>query len=201
MKSFTVVFGTLALFAVTLCIMPAIAQEQKEMTPEEAAMMEAWTKAATPNENHQRLAEFQGTWSVTSRWWSAPGAPPQESTGTSTYEMVMDGRYLKETVKSQWMDTPFEGIGLTGYDNLKNAYVSSWIDNMGTGIMMSEGKWDAATKTYTWTGEYMDAMTGKPKKIRMTTRIESPTKHVGAFYDVGPDGKEYRSMELVYTKQ
>jgi hypothetical protein len=183
-----------------LAAIPAAAQEQ-EMSPEEAAMMEAWTKAGTPNENHQRLAEQAGTWSVTSRWWSKPGEQPMESSGTATCEMILGGRYMKEKVKSEWMGRPFEGEGCTGYDNLKKAYVSSWIDNMGTGIMMSEGKWDPATKTLTWHGEYVDAVTGKSKTMRMVEKVESPDKHTVEFFDVGPDGKEFKSMEIVYTRK
>jgi hypothetical protein len=124
-----------------------------------------------------------------------------ESSGTATYEMVLGGRYLKEKVKSEWMGQPFEGEGCTGYDNLKKAYVSTWIDNMGTGIMISEGEWNPATKTYTWQGEYVDAMTGKPKKMRMVEKVESADKHITDFFDMGPDGKEYKSMELVYTRK
>lgn len=190
-----------ASFLLVLAVMPAAAQEQKEMSPEEAAMMEAWTKAATLDENHKPLAECVGTWNVTWLWWSKPGEQPMESSGTATYEMVLGGRYLKEKVKSEWMGQPFEGEGCTGYDNLKKAYVSTWIDNMGTGIMISEGEWNPATKTYTWQGEYVDAMTGKPKKMRMVEKVESADKHITDFFDMGPDGKEYKSMELVYTRK
>jgi hypothetical protein len=193
--------GVVAAFVLLAAVMPSFSQEQQEMSAEDAAKMEAWTKAATPNENHQRLAERVGTWSFTSRWWSKPGEQPMESKGTSTFEMILGGRYLREKVKSEWMGQPFEGEGCTGYDNLKQAYVSTWVDNMGTGVMTSEGKWDAAAKTYTWQGEYMDAVTGQPKKIRMVEKIESPDKHTVEFFDKGPDGKEFKSMELVYTRQ
>ncbi len=33
------------------------------------------------------------------------------------------------------MGMPFEGMGIDGYDNLAKQYVSTWVDNMGTGIM------------------------------------------------------------------
>jgi hypothetical protein len=47
---------------------PAFAQEKKDAAPpqmsaEQKAMMEAWQKAATPNEKHKQLiSEFEGTW-------------------------------------------------------------------------------------------------------------------------------------------
>jgi len=51
------------------------------------------------------------------------------------------------------MGMPFEGIGINGYDNLKKKFVSTWIDNMGTMIVMSTGTFDPATKTFTYMGE------------------------------------------------
>jgi hypothetical protein len=34
---------------------------------------------------------------------------------------------------------PFEGISTLGYDNAKKTFFSTWIDNMGTGMMVMEG--------------------------------------------------------------
>ena len=36
---------------------------------------------------------------------------------------------------------------------MKKKFVGSWVDNMGTGIMFSEGTYDPATKTFTYTSE------------------------------------------------
>jgi hypothetical protein len=35
------------------------------------------------------------------------------------------------------MGMPFEGLGYTGYDNVKKQYFGTWIDSMSTGIMTS----------------------------------------------------------------
>jgi hypothetical protein len=201
MRKWNVIPVFMAIFALTLLTPPTIAQEKQEMTPEQMVMMEAWAKASTPNENHQRLAQFEGSWNFTSRWWSSPGAPTQESSGTATYEMTMDGRYLKETVKSQMRDEQFEGLGYTGYDNMKKSYVWIWMDNMSTGFLVSEGSWDEKNKTFTSTGEYIDVITGKLKTMRAVSKVVSHDKHVGEFFDTDADGKEYKSMELIYTRQ
>jgi len=193
--------GVVILLSMILSISPTAAQQEQEMSPEQKAMMEAWAKASTPNENHQRLTQFAGNWNFTSRWWTAPGAEPQESQGTSTCELILGGRYLRETVSSQMMEDVFEGIGFMGYDNLKKTYVSTWVDNMGTGIMVSEGSWDAGANTLTWVGEYVDAMSGKTQKMRMVTRMIGPDQHVTDFFQPGKDGKEYRSMEISYKRK
>ncbi len=201
MKNFITVLIVAAILGASSLAAPVAAQEKPEMTPEQAAEMEAWQKVAVPNEHHQMLAEFAGSWNFSSRWWSAPGEKPLESTGSAEYEMVMGGRYLKETVKSEWLEEQFEGVGYSGYDNVKKAYVSVWFDNMSTGILSSDGTWNAENKTLTWKGEYLDALTGKPKTMRTVTKIISSDKHVDEFFDTQPDGKEYKSMEIVYTRK
>jgi hypothetical protein len=50
-------------------------------------------------------------------------------------------------------EVTFKGMGMDGYDNVKQKFVSSWGDNMGTGIILLEGDYDPATKTFTYTTE------------------------------------------------
>lgn len=185
-------------------LLPALAgaqQEQPTMSPEAAAAQEAWMKAATPGPHHKVLEQFAGTWAYASRAWMAPGAPPQESSGTSTNVMLYGGRYLRQEVDGEMMGEPFHGMGLVGYDNVKEKYVSAWIDNMGTSVMPGEGTWDGATKTLTIFDDYLDPVSGKAKKMRMVLHVEGPDRHVSQFYDTAPDGTEVRVMEIAYTRK
>jgi hypothetical protein len=200
-KRINLLLMILAILSVLVLTSRGVAQELPEMTPDQLAEMTAWQNAATPNEHHQKLAEMEGFWNFTSSWWSAPGAEPMKSLGSAEYKMILGGRYLKETVKSEWMGEEFEGVGYYGYDNIKKTFVSVWFDNMSTGMLMSEGSWDDAGKTFTWIGEYIDVMSGKPKKMRTVTRILGKDKHVDEFFDFTKDGKEFRSMEITYTRK
>ena len=89
-----------------------------------------------------------------------PNAKPQESKGTATRKSAMGGRYAVMDVTGKMQmpgedgkmkDMQFKGMAIEGYDNVKKKFVSSWIDNMGTGIQFSEGTYDPATKTFTYT--------------------------------------------------
>src|SRR5262249_80109 len=199
----------LGFFIACLLAAPALAQEaktekkaaSKKGEPDQAAMMAAWQKYATPGENHAHLKALVGSWTANIKAWMAPGAPPTESTGTSECKLIMDGRYLQEEVRSSFMGMPFQGLGMTGYDNLKKKFVAAWVDNMGTGIMRSEGTYDAKTKTLTMTTDEPDPMTGKMVKGRDVLHMESETKVVREFYRKGPGGKEAKTMEIVYTKK
>jgi hypothetical protein len=65
---------------------------------------------------------------------------------------------------------------------------------------LSTGQCDD-TGACTHSGSYMDAMTNAKKTVRMTSREETPAREVHRFFEKGPDGKEFKSMELIYTRR
>jgi hypothetical protein len=172
-------------------------------SPEEMAMMEAYMKAATPGPMHELLKQSVGTYDLTVTSWMAPGTPPQISQATAERTFVL-GRFVIEKTKGDAMfpgGPAFEGMGISGYDNVSQAFFSTWMDNMGTGIMMSSGTYDERSKTFDYRGTYNDPLTGKPKTVRMTVREIDDATSVFEMYDKGPDGKEFKSMEIKYAKR
>jgi hypothetical protein len=176
------------------------APAQKAPSAEQQAMMEAWQKAATPGAPHARLKAMAGTFDAVTRMWMQPGAAPQESKGKSENKLIFDGRFLHQEFKGTMMGQPFTGIGYTGYDNTRKKYVGSWMDSMGTSLTYSDGTADPAGKVLTMGMKVADPVTGKETTNRTVTRIESDAKHVFEMYETAPDGKEFKSMEIVYTR-
>jgi len=175
--------------------------------PDDAKMAELtkkWVEYATPGEAHKRLDALVGKWAYENRWWMGPADEPQVFPGTSELKWIFDGRYLQQEATGPAADPngpPFRGSGLYGYDNAKKQYFCTWFDNMGTGIMVGWGTCDAVGKVITYTGEYADPMTGDlHKKFRSVLKLESPDKFVYECYTSGPDGKEFKEMELTYTR-
>jgi hypothetical protein len=185
-----------ALFALAV---PAGAQ-QPEMTPEQKAEMEAYMKAGTPGAPHEAMAATAGTYQVKTKSWDAPGAPAREEAGTATRSMVLDGRVLVEEFKGSMMGMPFTGHGMRGYDNVTGKYWSTWMDSMSTGMMVSEGTCDAKNAC-TFTGSWNDPIKKGPVTSRMTSRWTSPTTEVFEMYGPGRDGKEFKMVELTYTRR
>ncbi|MGH8583934.1 MAG: DUF1579 family protein [Gammaproteobacteria bacterium] len=173
--------------------------QQQEMSAGQKAMMETWEKAAKPGPQHRWLATKAGKWEFAGAFWMDPTKPPTESSGIVQRELMLGGRVLAEKVSSTYMDKPFEGYGLTGYDNVSTEFWGTWNDNMGTGIMLSTGQCDDQGAC-THSGSYMDAMTNAKKTMRMTSRDEGPDREVHEFFEKGPDGKEFKSMEFTYTR-
>jgi len=96
---------------------------------------------------------------------------------------------------------PFEGFGMTGFDNVSKKYYNVWADNMGTGIMTSTGTADASGKTFTYNGEYNCPITGGKKTAKSILKIVGDDKLVYEMYDKTPDGKEFVSLEVTYARQ
>ena len=180
----------------------AMAPDGEAMAPAmDEAMMAKWQEASTPNENHQVLQDLVGSWNYTMKFWMSPEAAPEESAGTSDVKSIMGGRFIEQAVNGTHMGQPFQGEGIVGYDNVKEEYQSIWIDSMGTGMMSASGSYDAAAKAMTETGSFSCPMKGGPLGYRAVTKIIDANTHTYEMYMTGPEGKEFRSMEITYTRQ
>ena len=181
--------------------LPVLAQDAPPtMSPEEAAMMEAYQQAGTPGASHAALAKMVGKYDMSIRSWNAPGAPPTVEKGTATRSMALGGRVLVEDVQSQMHGQPFTGHGMHGYDNVSGRHWSTWNDSMSTGLMVSDGTCDDAGAC-SFTGSWNDPVTKGKITARMTSKWTSPTVEVFEMYAPGPDGKESKMMEITYTKK
>ena len=170
----------------------------QEMTPE---MMETWNKYSNPGENHQHFHEMAGNWTHKVTMWMAPGAPPMESTATSTSQLSMDGRWLEEEFSGTMWGMPFEGENMLGYDNFRNEYVSIWRDNLSTAAMISRGTYDPATKTLTMTATVDDFMSGaRDVPVRQVITSPDATHSTMEMYMPAPDGSEFLTMRIESTK-
>ena len=193
----------LGVCAILLLSMAALAQNQtkKEMSAEEKAQMEAMMKAGTPGEAHQKLASMIGTWNVVVKMFPQPGAPAQESKGTAVNKWVLGGRWVQENFTGKFMNMPFNGIGYTGYDNIKKQYTGTWMDSMSTATMSSLGTGDTSGNTYEFSSTMDDPMTGKTMPVKSTMRIVDDNQHVMEMWAPAPDGKMFKMMEITYTRR
>jgi Protein of unknown function (DUF1579) len=174
---------------------------EKEMSKEDMEMMKKWQTYATPGANHKYLEMFAGKWTAKTKSWMKPGAPPDVSDSDIEAKMIMGGRFLKAHVKGKMMGIPFEGISLTGYDNFQKKFNTIWFDSMGTGIFPASGTLDKDGKVKTDMALWDDFMTGSKSKVKMLTTIIDKDNYTFEMFMIGPDGKEMKSMEMVYTRK
>ena len=171
--------------------------KKPEMDP---AMMEAMAKAGEPGAPHKLLANMAGTWDAKISMWMMPGADPIVSNGVSENKVIMGGRYVEQRFKGSMMGVPFEGLGYSGYDNVKKQYFGTWMDSMSTGFMVSTST-GGDEKTMTYTGTMPDPMTGKDAPIEQKVTIVDNDHTKFEMWSPGPDGKMYKMMEIMYVRR
>jgi hypothetical protein len=193
----------LAFAAITLLVANAVlAADAPKPTADQQAMMDKMMKAATPGAPHEVLKKMAGEWSCTVKYKMDPAQDWQQATSTATVTALMDGRYIQEVATGEMMGQPFNGMGLYGYDNVLGKYVSSWVDNMGTGIMQSQGTADASGKVINWNGVMSDPLTGKLAKSRMVMTVVDDDHHTFEMYGTPPGAKkEMKTMTIEYTRK
>jgi len=189
----------------TSAAQPATATGQ----PNPQEMMKQMMEKSKLNENHKLLSSLDGNWNFAIKMWMNPdpNAPPQESKGTATRKSIMGGRYVMMDVTGKMQmpgedgkmkDMQFKGMGLEGYDNVKQKFVASWVDNMGTGIEFSEGTYDPATKSFTYTME-MEPLPGMKSQVREVIKIADNNHMMLDWYETH-GGQEKKTMEIAYTR-
>jgi hypothetical protein len=186
--------ATLLFLGVALLDGPSHAQ------PPQDEAIKNWMAFMQTGENHKLLQTREGTWDLKVKMWTDPSQPAIESQAICVGKMIMGGRFLEESVKGEFSGSPFEGTGIIGYDNGAKKFVSTWIDNMSTGIMMAEGTFDAAKWSFEYKTSYTDPMTHKPGKGRSVERMINENSWVVESFKLLPDGKEYKDMEITYQR-
>lgn len=150
---------------------------------------------------HALLDRLAGTWNTVTRYWPKPGDEPVEAKGTSIRKWILDGRFLMEELDGGNLALPFRGVGLFGYDAFERKYNSAWVDSMNTSITANLGTYDKAADAVSFSGQYKDPWTGLKKPERGVTRFLSPDKHVLEIHVTEPDGKEFKTLEITYTRK
>lgn len=161
-----------------------------------AAMMEA----NKLGKEHEELQKSVGTWDIDCKFTMMPGQPPLETKGVSKIKSILGGRYLQEDFRCKFMGMPYHGMGTIAYDNLKKKYVTTWKDNMSTGIFLAEGTLDPKTGKVTYLGEKLEPGRDQPTTTKMIHEVVNENKHIFHAYNITPEG-EYLTMELVYNRR
>lgn len=189
----------------------AVAATPGKPSPAEMAeMMKKYMQSMRPGPNHKRLDCFVGDWKTTTRiWQGGPGSSPSESKGRAKIRWVLGGRFLLEEFEGELMipdeqgrmqPVPFQGMGLTGYDNVRNLYTTSWADNMGTQQLAMRGAADPSGKVFTYYGEMDEPMLNVyGRTVKYVTRIVDKDTHVFSIFDLHA-GDNYKVMETTYSR-
>ena len=170
-----------------------------------------WMQLTQPSAEHQQLAKLAGRYDVQSRNWmpsdmSEQGQPqgqrqqqPMESTAQATFTPIFDGRFVREDYTGQMMGQPFTGMGIEGFDRIRQQWTIDWFDSMSTGTLHAKGTSTDDGKTVTFLGEFSCPMTGAVVPTRIIRTIGDDGRISLEMYATR-NGKEDKTMELHYTR-
>jgi hypothetical protein len=164
--------------------------------------MQTCMNAGMPGEMHAWMAKSAGTWNGKSTMWMAPDSEPMKSDCTSTLKSVMQGRYVQNEFAGDFPGMgPFSGMGFTGFDNVSQKFVGTWLDNHSTGIMTGTGTLSQDKKTLTWNYNYNCPITKTAKTMRQIETYTSPNEMTLEMFMTDPKTNvEYKMMRVEFTR-
>ncbi len=164
--------------------------------------MQACAAAGTPGTQHEHLARQVGVWHGKTRMWMAPGTDPAEGECTWTVTSILDGRYTRSELAGELPGLgSFTGYGVTGFDNVAQQFVGSWIDNHSTGIMSGVGELSSDGRALTWRYTYNCPITRKPAVVReVHTSTGHDTMAFEMFTTDPRSRKEFQCMQVEFTR-
>jgi hypothetical protein len=176
------------------------ADEQKSSLEEG---LKRWKEACTPSEHHKVLAQAIGKWDTETRVWvQGPDAEPTSEKGAAEFKWLVEGRWLMEETQGPFMHSPRKGFGITGYDNYKKKYVSSWVDSITTTLITYEGNFDQTGKVMLSFGFLDEPITGEHDKcVKYVWRFLDPDKMVFEVHDLPIGETNTKVFEIIYTRK
>lgn len=215
LKTFSVVIlGIVAAFITS----PVFAQTSKDsITSAYSAPEDTYNKMldySRPGKYHQLLADIVGTWTFKGRHFdwvdSVTTKVSLEYSGTIVRESFANGRYFVVNVTSDGtLEMPiqdgkmqvskFHGMDIEGFDNVKNKFIKTSIGNhLYSSIIVSEGTYDAATKTITFDSEFEPIPGMKTKDHFLFIFIDKD--HYRWEYYQQEKGKYRKGSEIEFTR-
>jgi len=184
----------LAMAFLAACMAPLHASAQSD------AEMKAWEAYATPGPEHKKMAEEVGSWNADMTFWMEAGGEATKATSAAEIKMVLGGRYQEMSYTGKMMGMPFEGNSVLAFDNTTKEYTSTWMDNMGTGLMVMKGKASKDGKVINFNGTMVNPIDGKQTPYREVYTIVDANTRKMEMFDT-KNGKEFKSMEIIMKRK
>ena len=169
--------------------------------PDEVSAVEPWALLGARCEQHDHLSQLVGTWDAKVTIYTLPGAPPESATGTAEITEILGGRFVQTEFSGQFKGQKIEGLGINGYDRMKERFVGVWMDTLGTMIFSFEGECDEQGKVRTMIGQYDIPRLGDRRRTKTVTTVIDADCFRFESFDLDPEGLEHKSFEILYTRR
>ena len=143
----------------------------------------------------QNFKKYAGDWTADIIMWMGANEPPMKDEVQVHIEMKMNDLFLASQYKGTVMATPYEGLGILGYDLQRNLYVNSFIDNMNSGIQYTEGTSGDNGKTIELHGKVFDGNSQQEVPLREVVTFADDNHEKIEFFAT-TNGTETKTMEI-----
>lgn len=166
------------------------------------ATRQALKQAGQRGKAHKALKHINGQYMHKIKWWGNAGATPIEAEARAETTWLVNSGVFMQKLSVTWMDIPFKAVVMVGYDNLAEQYTAVWMDSLASRTIFSTGKLDGDGKTIILHGEYVDAISHQPVKVR--TVFEPPTRGSKGkleMFRTNTGDDEYKFLEVASEKR
>jgi len=175
--------------------------ETHVVTAEEEQAFRDYLERQQPGAQHHALEPLIGHFQAQVLHWMAPGQEPASSTGTLDNSWALGGRFVLSQFHGDAAEQPYEGMGLLGYDTVRERYVGNWADTMGTFLWpISSGDLDSGRNTLSMSRVMNDPLSGDLVLIRELTTIEDADHITYEMFVTHPGTDEYKTLEVHYVR-
>jgi len=142
--------------------------------------------------------KYTGKWKAVVTMWMMPGDPAMVDSLVVENEMVMNDLFFTSKYSGTMMMMNYQALRTIAYDVVKKKFVSTFIDNMNSGIDYKEGV--ANGKTIELLGTKPDPISGKNLSTRdLITFTDGSHMSIQQFETL--DGNERKTLEISLTRQ
>lgn len=196
--------STVPRFVVAACVTSAVLACVLRPGPvgaQDAADNESTPASQSSRTPEQQLKALVGSWKGTCRTWLRPGQEPFEDEITGTIQALPAGPLVRHTYRSQLQGRARSGEETIAWNGVAGTYQISWFDDfhMNYGILFSEGP--AQDDGFQVVGQYAVGNNQPPWGWRTEFRMTDDNHLTITAWNVLPDGREAKAVEVQYTRQ
>lgn len=152
------------------------------------------------HQNHKLLHSTAGTWKAIISVNSAPGFEPVSGVAACEITMQHGNRFSVAAFSGNIGESEYSATLTLGYDIASGMFVSTWMDNTSTDILVCKGKLDEKRMVITLNGSFTNAETGKPAEARLEYYIGSDDKHKLESFVTYSGQKEFKNKEITFGR-